>query len=120
MHTSTECVDQSPKFTLPLPPPPKLIEHGETTISYGRIAPIPPPNFTQRRCDTVFPVLCHRQATVLRAPWPAHSGKALSISSIVLVALYARESCRGNRWTNSSMIEREHELDVTVSAVHVG
>jgi hypothetical protein len=66
------------------------------------------------------PFLCHRQAQVLRAPWPDHSSKALYILSVVLVALYAHEACRGNRWTNSSMIEREHGFDVTVSAVHMG
>jgi hypothetical protein len=49
-----------------------------------------------------------------------HSSKALSIPSAVLVALYTQEAHHGNRLFNSAMIKREHELVVTVSAVHVG
>jgi hypothetical protein len=120
MHTSTQWVDRNPKFALPLPPPPKLNVHGETIVPYGRIAPISNPNFTQNHRDTISPFLCHQRAQVLRAPWPDHSGKVLYVSSVVLVAWYAREACRGNRLVNSAMIKWERELDVTVSAVHVG
>jgi hypothetical protein len=94
--------------------------HGETTVSYGRIAPIPPP-ISSRAATTPFsPFLCHRQAKVLRAPWPAHSGKDLSLLCVVLAARCAQDTHRGNRLVNSAMIERERELEVTVSTVHVG
>jgi hypothetical protein len=50
------------KFALPSPPSPKLIAHGESTASYGPIAPIPFPNFAQSRRDPSFPLFWLRQA----------------------------------------------------------
>jgi hypothetical protein len=50
------------KFALPSPPSPKLIAHGESTVSYGPIAPIPSPNFAPSRRDPSFPLFWLRQA----------------------------------------------------------
>jgi hypothetical protein len=56
------------KFALTSPLSPKLIAHGESTVSYDRIAPIPSPNFAQSHRDPIFPLFCLRQArnSVLR------------------------------------------------------
>jgi hypothetical protein len=55
----------------------------------------------------------------LRAPWPDHPGKALSISNVVSIALYTCEAHRGARLLNSALIKRERVPMVTVSAVHM-
>jgi hypothetical protein len=56
------------KSALPSPPSPKSIAHGESTASYGLLAPIPSPNFAQSRRDPIFPLFRLRQArnTALR------------------------------------------------------
>jgi hypothetical protein len=94
--------------------------HGEAIVPYGRVAPIPPPNSTQSRRDAIFPLSCHQQAHLLRAPWPDRSGMALHFSCVVLAALYTREAHRHSHLTNSGVIEWEHGLDVTVFVVRVG
>jgi hypothetical protein len=94
--------------------------HGETIVPYGRVAPISPPNSTQSRRGAIFPFLCHRQAQVLRAPWPDHSGRALHLSSVVLAALYTRKAHHSSHLTNSGVSEWERGLDVTVSVVRMG
>jgi hypothetical protein len=50
------------------PPPPKLIAHGETTVSYGHIAQISTPNFTQSRRDTIFPLFSVTSKPKFSAP----------------------------------------------------
>jgi hypothetical protein len=87
LTASIASLRRTPKFALRSPHPPKLIVHGETTVSYGRIAPIPSLNFTQSQRDVIFPFSLSPASTRLRAPWPDHSGKALPLSSVVLAAL---------------------------------
>jgi hypothetical protein len=43
------------KFVLPFPSSPKLSMHGEAIVSYGRVASIPAPNFTQSRRNAISP-----------------------------------------------------------------
>jgi hypothetical protein len=71
-HTHTSEPNQV-KFALPSPPLPKLIVHGESTASYGPLAPIPSPNFAQSRRDPIFPFSVSGKheipRSVARSPW---------------------------------------------------
>jgi hypothetical protein len=100
---STSEAQKKSKFELPLPPLPKLMVHGETTVSYGRVASIPNPNFNPSRRDTDFPLSLSPTNVKPCAPWPALSGKSLSDSSLVLAALCVREAPRSGRLADPSM-----------------
>jgi hypothetical protein len=63
-----------------------------------------PPNSTRARRNDVFPLLSHRRAQIVHAPWPENSGMILCSSHIVLVALRAHEAHHGNYLTNSGII----------------
>jgi hypothetical protein len=58
--------------------------HGETTVSYGRVASIPTPNFTQSRRNAVFPQigLRHRKA-------PLHRGQSVLVRHHPIRALFS-------------------------------
>jgi hypothetical protein len=98
---------------------PKLVVHGESVALCDRIASTWPPNSTRARRDTVFPLLRHRRARILLAPWTAVPMSAPALLDHVLAPMHARDTHRLNPLclTTLNQPERLHLFSVYTVAV---
>jgi hypothetical protein len=72
------------------------VVHSEKAVLCDRVAPTAPPNSTRTRRGTIFPLLSHRRAKILRAPWPAAPSSAPALLNRVLAPIHARDTHRLN------------------------